>query len=129
MIKCPKCGSEHVSIVTKITSEQTRSRFLEIILTISTWTAVIGLLMLLIALKLGIGIDIMDLLFINTLTKITTNIIIGYIAIKIILTSIITAFICGTVIKLMPYEIHSVDKCICHECECKWLRNNEQKEE
>ncbi len=122
MIKCPKCGSEHVSIVTKIESEQTRSRFFEIILNIAVWIALISFMVLIIILNNVRGVDISDILIFNTLTEITSSIMIAYITFKIMIYSIITAIVSGTVIMLMPYETHSIDKCICHQCECKWLR-------
>ena len=46
MIKCPKCDSEHVSIVTKIENEQTRSYFFEFIFGIFFILTLLGIILL-----------------------------------------------------------------------------------
>ena len=123
MIKCPHCGSEHVSIISETHSEQTTSKFFKFILNASAMLFVLCICIFFVMTS-HFNIEISDILIVNTLTEITSDFIITYAFAKISITLIIVALISGTILSLMPFYTYSKTKCICHECETEWEREN-----
>ena len=121
MIKCPKCGSEHVSIVTKIESEQTRSYFFEFIFYIFFILTLLGIIVLFIMYN-NSKTSFNEIFLVKNLIQTSENAAFIYFILKIELFFLITTIISGAILKLLPFKTISKDKCICHQCECKWLR-------
>lgn len=134
MIKCPKCGSEHVSIITEIKTEKREESilsFIQAIATIVCFTSIIYFIIFAsissdaisyliegkanIAAALNISSSLIDEIYhlynIWKTTKISFLIILGTIISRLFL----------------PQDINSSTKCICHECEHNWEHENNDK--
>ena len=126
MIKCPKCGSEHVSIVTEIKSEKKEEIIISIIQAISFITCLITIFCF-----IGISIKSFDALIyfiknsnIESLINISEELIKDIqnlnLIYKITKISFFTILITTTIKLLIPYTYNSKEKCICHNCESQW---------
>lgn len=131
MIKCPKCGSEHISIVTEVKSEKQEEWIISFIQTFAILIFIISAIAFLIhgfndlntfsyilegkadiatTLDLSAGL-LSDILFLNNIWKVTK-------------TSFLIVFITGIIKLLLPYRTYSERQYICNKCEHEWKRNN-----
>ncbi len=134
MIKCPKCGSEHISIVTEVKSEKTSKNGLDTLqyLTgIVLFFAIIVLAIDIFTCKEAIGYiidgkaDIIGTLDIGaSIIKDVNEIML---AMKVTKNSLLIIIIIGFVKILLPHRTYSTEKCICHECENEWKRIEDEK--
>ncbi len=155
MIKCPKCNSEHVSIVTEVKSERNINDGVKAIQIIAI--ALFLITFLLSFINIAINDDAFQYVFENSTKAESTSITTANISTlntsgqdfptpitgpqkkdtffegigNIIITwntakiTFITIVITSIIKVLSPHQVYSIEKCICHECEHKWKHKSD----